>query len=75
MNRKWSYALWGTWLAAFAAAELPATREKVPWSTLSTTSWDLQERYPWTSIFIQGGLSILQVHIVRVAGLLAGDGK
>jgi hypothetical protein len=72
---KISLTVWGLWGLSFALLEIPAARKCVPWNTLSTTAWRLQERHPNSSVVIDGGLGILHHHIVRTASFLAGDGR
>ena len=65
---KKSYAIWGAWMGAFAALELPAAfvgGGHIPWLTLSSTTHDLVKRSSGVAaIFIVGGLAVLTVHLV-----------
>jgi transposase len=75
MSRYWISVL--VWLLSFflpfAVMELLAVLWKgCPWATLSTTTMTSQARYPWLTIPITAGLSILFFHIVRFSNLTAG---
>jgi hypothetical protein len=61
----WSLAIWAAWGLAFLILELLAVSDRVPWNTLSWTSWQIQARGPgFLSLAAAGGLFVLLLHIV-----------
>jgi hypothetical protein len=56
--------VWGLWLAAFLALELPAVFDRVPWPTLSTESWDAQTAWHFSRLLMAVFLGVLLMHIV-----------
>ena len=56
--------VWGLWLAAFLALELPAVFRAVPWPTLSTESWDAQTAWHFSRLLMAVFLGVLLMHIV-----------
>jgi hypothetical protein len=61
----WSLAVWGVWLAYFLVVELAAVflKGRVPWFTLSRTTWTLEDKWAPLSFLILFGLAVLMVHI------------
>jgi hypothetical protein len=55
--------VWAVWLAIFLALELPAALHAVPWSTLSTTSWDLEDWWSPVRLMLEAFLAVLLLHI------------
>ena len=61
----WSLLIWGIWGASFLILEMLAVFDRVPWNTLSWTSWQIQARGPGVlSLVAAGGLFVLLLHIV-----------
>jgi len=56
--------VWGLWIAAFLALELPAVFRAVPWPTLSTESWDAQTTWHFSRLLFAMFLAVLLAHIV-----------
>lgn len=67
MNFGVSSAVWLSWMAIFAALELPAVYGKVPWKPLSDWTWQLEgvpkfgQGVQWIVLI---GLAVLLVHLV-----------
>ena len=59
----WSTIVWLGWLALFGVFELSALWGKVPWTTMSQWTWDLEAAWwplPWLVIV---ALALLMVHL------------
>ena len=61
---EWSLLVWAGWLLLFLALELPALFNKVPWESLSSTSWTLEDDWHPLQFVFMFGLAVLLVHIV-----------
>lgn len=60
----WSYIVYGAWFLTWVILEILGWKHKVPWLTLSETSWTLERRFTWLRLIILAGLCILTAHIV-----------
>lgn len=63
----WSYVVYGLWFLAWVILEVLGWKRgktRVPWKTLSETSWALEKRFTFLRLAFLAGLVILAVHIV-----------
>ncbi len=60
----WSLGVWAGWLAAFGVLELLALTHRVPWRTLSETTWSLESLAGWVPWVVLFALAALLVHLV-----------
>ena len=56
-------AVWVAWLAIFLGLELPAVFKDVPWATLSSTSWGLEQWWHPVRLILEVFLAVLLLHI------------
>lgn len=59
-----SLIVWGLWFALFGVLELPAVFHRVPWMTLSDSTWRLESLGGWIPYVVLFALAALLVHLV-----------
>ena len=58
-----SSAVWLGWLALFGLLEIPAVLHKVPWTTMSRWTWNLEKIFPILPWLVIVALALLLVHL------------